>query len=67
MPRKTQPGRPLAIQPMRFNEAAARCRGKPGEAAAPGAGGTGFNEAAARCRGKLRLVEHDVPAVAPLQ
>ena len=43
----------LGPRPGRFNEAAARCRGKPRpaifrlRAASPG-----FNEAAARCRGK---------------
>ena len=38
-----------------FNEAAARCRGKPPacERRERG-GGPGFNEAAARCRGKPR-------------
>ena len=37
-----------------FNEAAARCRGKPGRRSAPSpAGCYRFNEAAARCRGKL--------------
>ena len=39
----------------RFNEAAARCRGKlprPGRASTPASGR--FNEAAARCRGKPR-------------
>ena len=40
----------------RFNEAAARCRGKPPACrASPNAGRTGFNEAAARCRGKLQV------------
>ena len=36
----------------RFNEAAARCRGKRADEAARGGGGCRFNEAAARCRGK---------------
>ena len=37
----------------RFNEAAARCRGKPRNGTAePSCMVTGFNEAAARCRGK---------------
>ena len=36
----------------RFNEAAARCRGKPLAPAAAPAGAKRFNEAAARCRGK---------------
>ena len=57
MPRKTGgAGQVRAEGAHRFNEAAARCRGKPG-------GGktrmmlriAGFNEAAARCRGKQRI------------
>ena len=37
-----------------FNEAAARCRGKPAPRPRPrGVSAAGFNEAAARCRGKL--------------
>ena len=56
MPRKTASSthNPASVMPC-FNEAAARCRGKPDP------GGRvhrrlqlGFNEAAARCRGKLR-------------
>ena len=65
MPRKTCPGWAGSAPPGGFNEAAARCRGKPrfidGRVCilTPG-----FNEAAARCRGKhapgqaVRLVEH---------
>ena len=37
----------------RFNEAAARCRGKRFHAAGAFVPSSGFNEAAARCRGKL--------------
>ena len=36
----------------RFNEAAARCRGKPPRAGPGSPAACGFNEAAARCRGK---------------
>ena len=36
----------------RFNEAAARCRGKPARSRRTGGGRGRFNEAAARCRGK---------------
>ena len=43
----------------RFNEAAARCRGKRGAPRQPGAPRTGFNEAAARCRGKLVVAAED--------
>ena len=44
---------PAAASP--FNEAAARCRGKPGSiSSTPAAASTSFNEAAARCRGKPR-------------
>ena len=55
MPRKTRsPPSPPARTPG-FNEAAARCRGKPGAVAGSGCGRTArFNEAAARCRGKPR-------------
>ena len=42
------------IRPARFNEAAARCRGKPSPGSARGRDRVRrFNEAAARCRGKL--------------
>ena len=53
MPRKTPAFGPATYyQGERFNEAAARCRGKP--RARRGASGPRprFNEAAARCRGK---------------
>ena len=53
MPRKTHAvwphGRGLAP---RFNEAAARCRGKLPTRRSPSTRGSRFNEAAARCRGK---------------
>ena len=39
----------------RFNEAAARCRGKRIGHSGPGSLNWRFNEAAARCRGKVRL------------
>ena len=54
MPRKTAVSEPPAAPcgPC-FNEAAARCRGKPRGLYADADDGTGrFNEAAARCRGK---------------
>ena len=41
------------MRSVRFNEAAARCRGKPGGGSDDARShGGGFNEAAARCRGK---------------
>ena len=53
MPRKTKRWRkPVAARHPRFNEAAARCRGKRPNRARMGATNAGFNEAAARCRGK---------------
>ena len=55
MPRKTrQPTRSSMACPRRFNEAAARCRGKLAVRRPSGAAAAGFNEAAARCRGKQR-------------
>ena len=53
MPRKTarnRRGRRSTVA--RFNEAAARCRGKPSGCSGGRRGSPGFNEAAARCRGK---------------
>ena len=44
---------PAGIRCASFNEAAARCRGKPAAAQTFSPTGTCFNEAAARCRGKL--------------
>ena len=57
MPRKTSDERKRSELWHRFNEAAARCRGKRGfsrglSRATP----ICFNEAAARCRGKLLVV-----------
>ena len=53
MPRKTSVGKmPSASTPWSFNEAAARCRGKPTAAARETPAPARFNEAAARCRGK---------------
>ena len=54
MPRKTTLSHRVGMRAIHhFNEAAARCRGKPGT---PGRSRTAcqsyFNEAAARCRGK---------------
>ena len=54
MPRKT----PCSLSVMlpsiiRFNEAAARCRGKLHQRSTGSSAKSGFNEAAARCRGKL--------------
>ena len=54
MPRKTGlAGIPLPPRDPRFNEAAARCRGKRWRRRGACLRSTGFNEAAARCRGKL--------------
>ena len=55
MPRKTGTDAAPAAPPYRprFNEAAARCRGKPGRRRTTAHGAARFNEAAARCRGKL--------------
>ena len=54
MPRKTvlfrRPESPARHS--RFNEAAARCRGKPPAAPTRPSNSARFNEAAARCRGK---------------
>ena len=69
MPRKTGGvrGSRLPVD-RRFNEAAARCRGKP-----PLIGlnltswGSGFNEAAARCRGKPFASAASVDAADTLQ
>ena len=52
MPRKTRAGRTKGRPPRRFNEAAARCRGKPDADGADVHSDPRFNEAAARCRGK---------------
>ena len=53
MPRKTCRLRPLRARSPCFNEAAARCRGKPPSAILHNPRlGLCFNEAAARCRGK---------------
>ena len=58
MPRKTDdPGR--AIPGLtRFNEAAARCRGKRPDRPDNDLRTTSFNEAAARCRGKRVNPDH---------
>ena len=57
MPRKTAAVTLFMLdKPPRFNEAAARCRGKHPSRAGRPAGASGFNEAAARCRGKRRHV-----------
>ena len=65
---------PLPVQkPKRFsgfNEAAARCRGKPsaaGRCAAAGRAAPRFNEAAARCRGKPRPAADVRPGANSLQ
>ena len=42
------------VEYRRFNEAAARCRGKRTRGCSNSATPLGFNEAAARCRGKLQ-------------
>ena len=54
MPRKTGTGDRGQGQAARaFNEAAARCRGKPpARGSTKRSGRSSFNEAAARCRGK---------------
>ena len=51
--------------PRRFNEAAARCRGKRASPPTALAGGRGFNEAAARCRGKRTRPARRTPAARP--
>ena len=53
--------------PGRFNEAAARCRGKRAPQAPRVAPAAGFNEAAARCRGKHALASVDDTLSALLQ
>ena len=65
MPRKTPAEQHQADEAARgFNEAAARCRGKPQVAEAVNAGWDRFNEAAARCRGKPTTCRHGgLPAV----
>ena len=62
MPRKTAVLVDVdGVSQQRFNEAAARCRGKPGAVVAWLLWGAScFNEAAARCRGKPQAV-HRVP------
>ena len=53
MPRKTEPRDDLEGDDLgRFNEAAARCRGKLIQPVSPRRSVCCFNEAAARCRGK---------------
>ena len=55
MPRKTARRRSSPFPGAScFNEAAARCRGKPAAGSSSTARSSGFNEAAARCRGKPR-------------
>ena len=56
MPRKTRPAGGLERGARRFNEAAARCRGKRLMGAGMRLSTTRFNEAAARCRGKRTSV-----------
>ena len=51
----------------RFNEAAARCRGKRNNARSFEGGFDGFNEAAARCRGKLPSTRARRPCSTSLQ
>ena len=51
----------------RFNEAAARCRGKRRRPAPDPSAATSFNEAAARCRGKLGRIVVDGAAAYELQ
>ena len=53
MPRKTKTWPPRTRARSGFNEAAARCRGKPAGPLCQTSRARGFNEAAARCRGKL--------------
>ena len=50
------PARPADV---RFNEAAARCRGKPETTTSSPSRWRGFNEAAARCRGKPQNIAVD--------
>ena len=61
MPRKTLLTQTFTAARSRFNEAAARCRGKPTSAPRLRPGRPRFNEAAARCRGK-RKRSQTIPA-----
>ena len=63
MPRKTRTEHGWRCAPTRcFNEAAARCRGKPRcSLGGVNACSTGFNEAAARCRGKPKAGGAEAP------
>ena len=68
MPRKTATARvPELIRLAGFNEAAARCRGKPISAGRRDRARLCFNEAAARCRGKPLRVAVDAADLAALQ
>ena len=57
MPRKTDCACVTTLTRSCFNEAAARCRGKPPPASDSDAESARFNEAAARCRGKRKIGE----------
>ena len=72
MPRKTSPPAPRGGRcGSRFNEAAARCRGKPqSHRRRQRRHRRGFNEAAARCRGKphdekLKMTDPDAASMRP--
>ena len=61
MPRKTVTALDGRLEELGFNEAAARCRGKPVPLHPGGERWRCFNEAAARCRGKRprgKLTDH---------
>ena len=65
MPRKTISGVRISTpsSAARFNEAAARCRGKPPRRAGGSSSAGCFNEAAARCRGKLEFRDFLLPCL----
>ena len=68
MPRKTcRPLNGTTAPVLGFNEAAARCRGKPSHDSSGRPGTLGFNEAAARCRGKRFASCFPSPSVCLLQ
>ena len=56
-----------AVFPISFNEAPAKCRGKPGSITTRRGLMVGFNEAPAKCRGKRLDDEFDVQTYVMLQ
>ena len=67
MPRKTGAAGSRLHSQGRFNEAAARCRGKPAPTPPAAGRSPGFNEAAARCRGKPKNDSSLMPPDSSLQ